>query len=708
MSGTIGQFQIWVSSALDAGDLALHASLVNASTNEVLRQTTIDARPSYTPVVRTLLFPSYAVPEGRRLLLQLQVADSAQRPVTYGLAHAQSDHSNLALNGVPDAGSGPLAFTHQVSSSSFRAALHGQTHARTRLMVAIALTGLTALTHPRVRALNGRLLTGPIGKRLRRQAAIWRRRLARSSRKSHPGTAPAAHVRVLAAPWYIWPASLTPILQYLATNPLHFSVREALLPAAAVLLIVTVAVAVLRLVLKDWHQAATAVTAITAIVFAYGHVDRALGGRLDDHVLFPAAVVFAAVCIWIAVQCRLLVSHIAPFLNVTAITLLLFQIAIYAASESGASMPGPQLRSPSNFEDIGYRPDIYYIILDGYSRHDALGQFDNSNFINELEERGFFVATEATSNYWITIQSLASSLNLTYLHDLGPRAPKSDVDSIALVRDNTLAATLKSLGYTYVHLESGSVVTDRAPQADIVATFTPAGVTISSTDEAVRYSYTRDFRANQHDDIRSNVFLRSLIQATALRPLTGDRFRPGDDSPYEWWAPERALRMFEFLSEPIDTPGSKYVFAHIIKPHLPASFDRHGNMFIGQRAHDGFSDAHDPAVPSAYIGQLIFVNSLVLKTVDRILEKQTEKPIIVIAADHGHNERNKHAILAAFHLPDGGESVLYPSISSVNHFRAILDYYFGTNLGLLEDIVFHHDRDQFDMTMASPSGNAHR
>ena len=32
---------------------------------------------------------------------------------------------------------------------------------------------------------------------------------------------------------------------------------------------------------------------------------------------------------------------------------------------------------------------------------------------------------------------------------------------------------------------------------------------------------------------------------------------------------------------------------------------------------------------------------------------------------------NKNHILAAFHLPYGGNDVLYPSISSVNHFRAM-------------------------------------
>ena len=80
-----------------------------------------------------------------------------------------------------------------------------------------------------------------------------------------------------------------------------------------------------------------------------------------------------------------------------------------------------------------------------------------------------------------------------------------------------------------------------------------------------------------------------------------------------------------------------------------------------------------------------------LEVVDAILDDYDEPPIIVIAGDHGHERHNPaiaNDILAAFLLPDGGESVVYPSITSVNHFRAILDYYFGLDLGLLEDTVY--------------------
>ena len=443
--------------------------------------------------------------------------------------------------------------------------------------------------------------------------------------------------------------------------------------------------AALWLLIKGWHQSAAAVSGVTIVVFAYGHVDRALDGRLDDHVLFPiAAVVAVLVCLDSCLDYHASVTQLAPFLNITLGTLLLFQIIDFPDT---GRIPNDREHTSTVCHQllaiaVSYRPDIYYIVLDAYGRHDTLDGFDNTPFLSELQQRGFYVAADATSNYRDTIQSLASSLNLAYLQDLQPMVPKTPSDGISLVQNNALVTTLHTLGYTYVHLESGSVITNRAPTADILVSFTPAGVIVTSDEQITRHSPL--VRASQDEGIRHSSFIRSLINTTALRPLTGHRFRPGDESPYDWWAPERTLRMFEFLSNPIETTGPKFVFAHILKPHPPATFDRHGNMLISHRVEDEFSDAHDATVPNAYIGQTIYINSLVLRTVDRILERYIEKPIIVIAADHAREGPDKHAYFGRISFStEGGSTVLYPSISSVNHFRSMLDYYFGFNLGLL-------------------------
>ena len=91
LSGVAGHFDIWVASEPNADiRLTLNASLVDAADLSVLRQTTTHVTPSDIPVRRTLRFPSYVVPEGQRLVLQLQVPDHYEHSVSYRLAPRHS------------------------------------------------------------------------------------------------------------------------------------------------------------------------------------------------------------------------------------------------------------------------------------------------------------------------------------------------------------------------------------------------------------------------------------------------------------------------------------------------------------------------------------------------------------------------------------------------------------------------------------------
>ena len=697
LSGTVGTFHVWVSAEPRGDHVTVWASLVDASTREVLRQSSISATPDSIAVLRTLTFPGYVVPEGQRLILQLQVAEFEHNYVIYRLSSAQSGLANVAANGVPDVGDGPLAFAHVDSGSGLRAAVLGEQSERVRLVLAVIFGMLAILVHPCVVAGMREMRTA--ASRMARRPAAWARRLVVPGAEPGVGDSPTRFGRVLSAPWYPWPVATIPILHFLASNPLHFAVSEVVIPLAVALVAVTGSMVGLRLFLRDWHRPAAAVSAVTLVFFAYGHIERALDGRVDERLFFAGSVVLGAAFVAKAIQPGGLGGRWIQFLNVVAAMLL----AIVAAglASGTAEWLGRASTSESTAEDdlaahllpagapavSGARPDIFYVILDEYARHDALGDFDNSDFLYELKRRGFYVPLESTSNYMYTQQSMASSLNMGYLDELGNRTPATHADMVDIIQNNYLAAVLKSLGYTYVHLESGHRFASKAPLADFVVTFIPSGVDI------VR---TRTSPSNSSGPTVSRRFLRELVYTTALRPIVDHGFLSDEESPYDWWSPHRALQMFEFLANPIEVKVPKFVFAHITKPHSPASFDRYGNYLVGTTKYDGFSDSHDPSVPDAYTGQLIYINSLVLNMIDGIFRNSNHDPIIVIAADHGRGDPgySKHNILAAFHLPDGGNSAVYPSISSVNHFRAILDYYFGVGIGLLQDRTIDHEIGQ--------------
>ena len=64
-------------------------------------------------------------------------------------------------------------------------------------------------------------------------------------------------------------------------------------------------------------------------------------------------------------------------------------------------------------------PNVYYLILDEYARNDALLEyhdFDNSNFTQYLENKGFHVAKNSFSNYPMSVQSIPSTMNLSLIH----------------------------------------------------------------------------------------------------------------------------------------------------------------------------------------------------------------------------------------------------------------------------------------------------
>lgn len=692
LRGTVGTFRIDVSAEPGADHVTLWASLVDASTLEVVRETFIDATPSYVPVSRTLEFPAYVVPAGQRLLLQLLVAHHERYHAIFRLAHPQPDYANLMLNGVPDSGSGPLVFSHLETVSGLRAAIQGVPSERLRLVVAVVFAVLAGLTHP-VAAAGLRRLGSRVLRLACLRAPLYRRGLAPDA-AAGPDAAMTLWSRLLGAPWYPWPIAAIPILHFLSSNPLHFAAREAVLPIIAALAVVTVCVGCLRLLLGDWHRPAAVTSAVTVVFFAFGHVDGTLDGRLDESAFLAIAVVVAATASAAIIFAGARAAGPTRFLNLAATVLLVFPLAGIAAdvAESLARRPQHQGLAGDNLAAhlfpeglptvTGARPDIYYIILDAYVRADALREFDNSVFLEELRQRGFYVASEAISNYTSSDQSIASSLNMSYLDALHQRPQAANDDWVAISQAHALGAVLKNLGYTYVHLDSGFVFTNESPLADTVVRFTPAGTLVSSGSGGGHESHV-----DSEVPIVSSIFVRALVQTTVLRSIIGHRFLLSATEPYDFHSPHRALQMFEFLTGPIESSGPKFVFAHFGTPHPPSVFDRYGNYIVGDSSV-GFLNTHDQTVPNAYTGELIYINSLVIKMIDGIMSSHQDPPVIVIASDHGRTDECScpHSILAAFHLPDGGSDGIYESISSVNHFRYILDYYFGFNLGLLDDV----------------------
>jgi len=353
--------------------------------------------------------------------------------------------------------------------------------------------------------------------------------------------------------------------------------------------------------------------------------------------------------------------------------------------------------------------DIYYIVLDGYSREDVLREvygFDNSQFIDYLRRNDFFVASESRSNYLHTVLSIPSTLNMVYLDEFAEAAPNPNETRLYqnLVRDNKVARLLHSSGYRIFHLsnEIGFKV-----------------ASASNFEVEVKYPLLGEYPLGQFgrtvlEPIVGNEFGYFLVHNTLLGHMTFNRVGQvkvpilGDytDQWNRTFTASRTVEMIELLKSVPDIEGPKFIYAHFRPPHPPYVFDRNGNVPKGTHRFRSWAEKE------LYIDQLVWINKSIEDAIGHILEKAKDNSIIILQADHGSSSadpelllkyggdpsavliKEKSSILNAYYLPKScGTSNLYPSITSVNTFRIVFDSCFGTDFGLLEDKTYWSDSD---------------
>ena len=694
--GIVSEIRIWAAAEFDFGEALVVASLLQGHAEEPVRQFKVPVRASRILRPYILTFPPYKTVPGEDLVLQLWVSkvqwhgELATNHVVFGASAPRQDIAAPLVN-RGSVEPRPLSYEVLWRGKGWRAVLEGSKPDLVRLVGAIAVALIAVASYFRIPSRTMRrvriaflTITRPIGRTLRR-AKIGRRSSLSDAE------APSRRRSFYVFPWLI-PAFA--ILHYLANNVLLLSVAEAIPITIVTMAAATAAFVTFRLFFKTAAVAAVLTGLLGIAFFSYGHIYVALGERADHRLLFGLGV---PIVLGVGALVRgrpELARRLGTILNFGSLVLLaapVYQIALpfYAASfpqvdelsresvgfdrrvaEAKAKFPPDKLR------------DIYFIVLDEYPRSGSPKHFDNSAFLQELENRGFYVAPQARSNYISSILSIPSFLDMEYVGDDSSADDAESRRLFEMADNHRLGRILKTLGYKYVHVSSGWLVTSTNSNADLVVDFTPSGRVISGTDTRAPSLFATYARL-------SGRFTTTFLRTTAASPFLSHRFSAEDDLPYETVHPFRTLAWLDFMKEVGSVEGPKFVFAHLMKPHGPASFDKYGNIPFDL---GGWSDDHDPTVSEPFYGQLIWLNGKMLEVIDAILEDYEEPPIMVIAGDHGHERENpsiSNDILAAYLLPDGGESAIYPSITSVNHFRAILDYYFGLNLGLLEDRVYN-------------------
>jgi len=363
------------------------------------------------------------------------------------------------------------------------------------------------------------------------------------------------------------------------------------------------------------------------------------------------------------------IISLALFIS-ASINIVSYEVGIRNQLESESISQGDAV-TQGNQEPVENR-DIYYIILDAYGRQDILNKsynYDNTTFIQYLEKRGFYVASESNSNYAYTHLSLPSTFNFKYLNYLtdqfGKERRTMDPVLAKMLHENEVSRLLKSHGYQFINFGSGWLTTEN----------------ISTADVNIREG---KFFSLFGKTLIINDFYSVLLNTTALSPFVKEKLSNA--------AREKMLYNFSELAEMPYLRETKFILAHFLLPHPPYLFDKNGEPVPEDKA-GGYDKKLD-------IEQLQFTNKKIIETVDKILSRSNPKPIIIIASDHGplfpgledwpktpseEVVKKRMSIFNAYYFPEGGSDLLYDSITPVNTFRILFNYYFGTKYELLED-----------------------
>lgn len=428
------------------------------------------------------------------------------------------------------------------------------------------------------------------------------------------------------------------------------------------------------LAFRSAARGAAAATVLTLCLFGYAWATDWIGRQPVFYGLAPIGIwgigtaVLLAFAAWKVKVVRPL-NVLASFLTVVALANV--GLRLVQAQSLGARGPRAALgASVSGANASGARPDIVYIILDGYGRSDAVRRaigYDNSAFIEGLRKRGFYVADQSHSNYCQTELSLSSSLNMDFVQRLLPNVRKDTEERkplAGLVEDNEVVRRLRAKGYRFVAITSGFPP----------VTFEGADLNLSdaSGGRMVESALLRMTPFVSDQAVRSQFVTRRQELLTAF-----DNLRT--------------------LAQP--TPAPRFVVAHILAPHPPFVFGPNGEE-IAHKGMFGFFDGSDymtfVSTPEEYrrrwAGQAEFVGKKVLEALDRILPTSGPRPIVVIQGDHGSKvglDQNSLAktdlhecfpILNAYLVPESIKKDLRSDITPVNTFRTILRDLFGDDL----------------------------
>jgi hypothetical protein len=480
--------------------------------------------------------------------------------------------------------------------------------------------------------------------------------------------------------WLLAPAfaAIYPVLYMYAASIPEANPTDAAICGAVVVIAAIALAYVLRLAYPGAKRASFAAVVILAWCFSYSGymrigriaIETVSKSPLNDYVLMSVwvAVLFILLSLLLSLGwSEYRVGRVYRFVKLAclfAVVIALFDaVRAYLGTTHVGGTPASIWANDHEVMPAAWTPtlpekprDIYYMVFDRYGNDAALRRFfnfDNSEFYNELEQRGFIVDRSAITSYPSTALAMACRLNMRFLR---PQFGKTS-DYFSAVEENEVGKLMRTSGYEYHYFGCFYAPLRKSSLA----------------------------QWNLQVSLMPTEFAESLVNMTPLRPLIGRHYKH-----------RFTLEKFTAVADLAKNPAATFAYAHFLVPHPPYAFARDGSEQ---------SEVNRATKPEQelYIDQLVATNRMIIETIDSILASSTTKPIIILQADEGpylmagdeslsleDQIAKRNGILNAFLIPDQTIRERLPQpLMPVNTFRFLFKEYFDAPVVLLPTQVFY-------------------
>ncbi len=398
-------------------------------------------------------------------------------------------------------------------------------------------------------------------------------------------------------------------------------------------------------------------------------------------ILMSSIIILFTLGIWQLYKAkRRSIAELTLGMNIFSIVLIIFPLISITMHTDKIKLPQRSATIPTSQTTVtdNKNPDIYYIILDGYARADFIKQelnFDNSPFIDDLKKRGFDIINCGLSNYSYTRLSLATSLNMDYINELGSQFVPTELDITVqdpLIQKNKVMQILHKQGYKTVAFITGYPFSE----------FRDADYYFQPPEQLLSKPVMTEF---EYMAIQNTIF--SLIS-------NNDSFLKlvGLDFPYyQRWSTEQFV--INQIKQIPAIPGPKFVFIHLLTTHRPFIYRPDGSILNESKYYkDTENKINKENLNQGYLYGLEYTNSYMLDMIDHIQSQSKVPPVIIIQGDHGFRQPGRLSILNAISFP-GEKDIFREDMTPVNTFRVIFRNLFGLMFDELPDKSFYADRN---------------